>query len=371
VTTALYGLRKQNGNNVARITTLGVVTEYPIPTGGPIAVGIATGPDGSEWFVEQGSNQIGQAIIVTALKFANQVTGTNSPAQAVTFTNIGDSPMTISGITVTGTDAADFSQTNNCGTSLAAGASCTINVVFAPVQVGPLTAAVTVTDDGAGDPESITMTGTGVSSGPNVTLSSTSLTFPTELVGVVSAPQPVTLTNYGASALSISSVSVTGAERNEFGGTTTCYKSLAAGASCTINVIFSPSQRATQTANVSITDNAPGSPQEVSLKGTGTVVALNPTSLNFGTLSGGSKTLTTTLTNAGTGALAIAGITITGTDFTQTNNCGTSVGAGASCTISVTFAPAERGSYSGDVFISDNGGGSPQTVPLSGTRSGR
>jgi len=358
---------EQNGNNIARITTAGIVTEYPIPTASCEAVGIATGPDGAEWFVENMGDKIGQVITVTALMFANQVAGTSSPSQAVTFTNIGDSPMTISSITVAGADALDFSQTNNCGTGLAAGASCTISVVFTPAQTGPLTATVTITDNGAGYPESITMSGTGVASGPNVTLSPTNLTFPTELVGVVSPPEPVTLTNYGSSALRMTSIKITGTDRNEFGETSTCHNALAAGASCTINVIFSPSQRGPRTADVSITDNAPGSPQSVSLKGTGTVVKLNPSSLNFGSLPGGSKTLTTTLTNVGTGALGVSGISITGTGFSQTNNCGSSVGAGASCTISVTFTPTHPGGFSGAVSISDNGGGSPQTVPLSGT----
>ncbi len=357
---------EQNGNNVARCTTAGVITEYPIPASGPIAVGIATGSDGAEWFVEQESNEIGQVITGTALKFANQVLGTSSPSQTVTFTNIGDLPMTISGIAVTGTDAADFSQTNNCGSSLAAGVSCAISVIFTPVQIGPLTAAVTITDDGAGDPQFITLSGTGVSSGPNVTLSPTSLTFTTQVVGVVSAAKPVTLTNYGASPLGVANIKVTGADRNEFGETSTCHSLLAAGASCTINVIFSPSQRGTQTANLSIADNASGSPQAMSLRGIATVVDLNPTSLDFGDST---KPLTTTLKNVGSGPVSITGVSITGMDddaFAQTNTCGSSVAGGASCTVTVTFSPKHPGTSTATLSIGDNGGGSPQTVALSG-----
>jgi hypothetical protein len=79
------------------------------------------------------------------------------------------------------------------------------------------------------------------------------------------------------------------------------------------------------------------------------------------------KTLTTTLSNTGSTALSISSIAITGSAFfSQTNTCGTSVAAGGSCTISVTFRPA-KGSF-GDVSVSDNGGGSPQQVPLSGSK---
>ena len=122
---------------------------------------------------------------------------------------------------------------------------------------------------------------------------------------------------------------------------------------------------------LSITVNAlPGSPQNLSVAGTGTVVALNPAGLSFGVVQvGQSRNLPTTLTNVGSTTLNFSGITTTGTDpdeFSQTNTCGSSVGAGQSCTITVTFRPKEAGSDSAQVSIGDNGGGSPQRAPLSG-----
>jgi hypothetical protein len=193
-------------------------------------------------------------------------------------------------------------------------------------------------------------------------LSATSLTFATQLVGTSSSAQPVTLTNYGKMALSIASIAASG----DFSQTNTCGSSLAAEANCTISVTFKPTQRGPRTGTLSITDNAAGSPQTVSLTGTGTVVEFNPTSLSFG--SGSTTTLTTTLSNAGSTALSISSITIAGsTTFSQTNTCGTSVAAGGSCTISVTFRRTAKGSFSGDVSVTDNGGGSPQQVRLSGT----
>ena len=119
-----------------------------------------------------------------------------------------------------------------------------------------------------------------------------------------------------------------------------------------------------------MTDNVPGSPQNVGLTGTGTVVELNPANLSFGVVQVGlSQSLPTTLTNVGSTALS-PGITVTGHDideFSQVNTCGSSVGAGQSCTISVTFKPTEVGGDSADVSITDNPGGSPPPVQLSGT----
>jgi hypothetical protein len=77
-----------------------------------------------------------------------------------------------------------------------------------------------------------------------------------------------------------------------------------------------------------------------------------------------------TLTNKGSVAVSIAGITITGTDvgdFAETNTCGKSVASGASCFIKVTFKPLVKGKRTADVSVYDNGGGSPQKVGLIGT----
>jgi hypothetical protein len=138
-------------------------------------------------------------------------------------------------------------------------------------------------------------------------------------------------------------------------------------------VTFTPTATGTRTGTLSISDNATGSPQTVSLSGTGTApaVTLSPTSLNLRKQNVGttSSPQNVTLTNSGTGNLSITGITITGnnaSDFGQTNNCGTSVAAGTSCTISVTFAPSAKGPRTAAVTITDNASNSPQSVTLKG-----
>jgi len=308
------------------------------------------------------------SLSTTSLDFGTQLIGTSSAPQVVTLTNTGAVSLTISSIAVSGADSEDFGQTNTCGSHLPPGASCTISVTFAPTQTGPRTASLTITDNGAGSPQLVSLSGTGVTSGPNATLSTTNLTFTTQLVGTTSPPQAVTLSNYGSVTLAINRIAITGTDRGDFAQTNTCGSSVAPGASCAISVTFNPTQSGTRSGRVSIKDNAPGSPQTVNLTGTGTVVELNPTSLNFGSVTiGSSGVLTTTLTNVGSTFLSITSIIVTGSsEFSQTNTCGSGVGGGESCTITVTFRPTVAGSVTGDVSISDDGGASPQTVPLSG-----
>src|SRR5207249_4739455 len=106
-------------------------------------------------------------------------------------------------------------------------------------------------------------------SGPVVRLSPSSLGFPNEIVGTTSAAQAVTLSNIGSATLNISSIAITGANSGDFGQTNNCGTSVAAGAQCTINVTFTPTASGTRSASLSVTDNASGSPQAVSLTGTG------------------------------------------------------------------------------------------------------
>jgi hypothetical protein len=95
---------------------------------------------------------------------------------------------------------------------------------------------------------------------------------------------------------------------------------------------------------------------------------LSPANLAFGgqMVSVRSTAQPVTLTNGGSSALAISSVATSG-DFTQTNTCGTSVAAGASCTISITFTPSQGGSRTGTLTVSDSAPGSPHTVALSGT----
>ncbi len=201
-----------------------------------------------------------------SLSFAPQLVGTLSAVQPETVTNTGSVPVLINSVALAGTNAAEFGQNNNCGSSLAAGANCVINVSVTPSQIGPSSASITIADSTVGSPHSVALSGVGLTAGSNATLSATSLTLPLTTVGTTSAARSITLANYGTTALNIASIAATA----DFGESDICGSNLASAASCTINMTFTPPAMGTVTGTLSVNDNAPGNPQTVSLSGTGT-----------------------------------------------------------------------------------------------------
>jgi hypothetical protein len=200
-----------------------------------------------------------------SLTFNPQVAGTTSVTQTVTLTNAGSSSVAINSVMPTGTNAGDFSQSNNCGSDLAPGAHCEISVTFTPSQPGPRVASISVNDDTTGTPHQLGLNGIGLSSGANATLSANSLTFDGQEIGTTSPPLTLTLTNYGEAILNIVGIAASGS----FSESTTCGPTLAPGANCPIHVSFSPATSGTLTGTLSLTGNMTGSPQTVALNGTG------------------------------------------------------------------------------------------------------
>ncbi|HEX5410931.1 MAG TPA: choice-of-anchor D domain-containing protein, partial [Terriglobia bacterium] len=196
-----------------------------------------------------------------------QTVGTSSAAQTLTLSNPQSTALSITSVAITGTNSGDYSQTNNCGTSLGAGASCTINVTFTPTAAGTRTASVTVTDNATNSPQTAGLTGTGL--GAVATLAPSSLNFGKVRVMSTSSPRTITLTNSGNVALNIASLAITGSNSSDFAQSNNCGISVAPGANCSISVTFTPSAKGPRTATLSVADDAPGSPQQVSLKGNG------------------------------------------------------------------------------------------------------
>ncbi len=206
-------------------------------------------------------------------------------------------------------------------------------------------------------------------SSPIVTLSPTSLAFGKEVVGGTSKGKSVTLTNTGNATLNITSIAASG----DFGiiaSSKPCGSTLAAGQSCTIEVVFSPTQVGSRTGNVSVTDNAPGSPQTVALSGTGTApVTLTPASATFPATKVGATSKAKVFTLANKQSVALTGITIgtTGDFSVSTTTCSSSLAAKSNCKISVVFKPTQTGTRTGSLQVSDSAAGSPQTSSLTGT----
>jgi hypothetical protein len=101
-------------------------------------------------------------LVSPSISFGNQDVGTVSAGQAITLSNTGSAELRIVGIAL----ALPFAETNTCGSSLAAGATCTINVMFAPTSEGDFADNVSVTDNAKGSPHTVALSGTGVAQPP-------------------------------------------------------------------------------------------------------------------------------------------------------------------------------------------------------------
>ncbi|HEV2288118.1 MAG TPA: choice-of-anchor D domain-containing protein [Candidatus Acidoferrales bacterium] len=332
-----------------------------------------------------------------SLVFPSTPQGLTSPApQNPVLMNVGSNNFTLTTVQLLGTNASDFAFTtgNTCttGLQLTPGSPCTIAVNFAPNEPNPpqtLSAQVSIllTDTtNATETVTVSLSGTEVAATPEAIPSPASLTFTNENIGVASGSQPVTLTNNGNVALSISSISLAGLNPGDFSLlpagncpiSPSTLTSTSPNNSCTINATFKPTATGLRSASITVTDNASTSPQSIPLSGTGTSPGVNFSlpNLTFGpqdVSTSSTPPQTVMLSNTGSGPLTISSIGFTGTnpgDFSQTNNCPSSsstLNQNSSCTISVTFTPTATGSRSALLTVTDDATTSPQTLPVSGT----
>jgi streptogramin lyase len=194
------------------------------------------------------------------LTFANQDIGTTSNSQSVTIANFGGSALNFSGISASG----DFAETNNCPGSLAAGASCTTSVSFAPTVAGPETGLLTLKDDSgnSGASQVVTLSGTGLLP-RHLTLSPATLNFSGYTIGD-SASQTVSVTNTSSASVGIAGIDMSGDP--SFAQGNTCGPMLSAGATCTITVTFSPVAYGTFASTLLVTESS-GAQETVSVSG--------------------------------------------------------------------------------------------------------
>jgi hypothetical protein len=327
-------------------------------------------------------------LLPAMLTFGDQAVGTTSGAQAVTLTNVGGTTLTLTGVSITGVDAASFAILANAGSkpcpvagsTLAVGAACTVTVNFMPQSDGIKNAILSFADNAAGSPQGVAISGTGVSS--VIQLSATSLNFSSQSVGTGTS-QTVNVTSTGNSPVGFSSITISGANAGDFTQTNTCFPAISTPGSCTISVTFNPTAAGNRSATLNLIDNALGSPQTVVLTGLATEagIQLTPTSVNFSSQLIGvpSSAVGITVKNTGQGALVINTISpnsFTGPnagDFSETNNCSGNIAPGSTCTIQVVFTPACVNlpvARSAALKLTDNAPGNAQTISLAGTATG-
>jgi hypothetical protein len=290
----------------------------------------------------------------------------------VTVTNISSNP--VSGFTPTlgGTNAGDFAITGGtCGLGVVGlDQTCTVTVHFAPTTAGNKTASLTIAHSGTNSPTTVGLSGAAINvATPAVTLTPTSVNFASRDAGTVSAPVSVTVTNTGTANLHVTAAALIGANLNQFQLTGCTGATVAPNATCTLQVAFAPTSGGAKTAQIQLTDDAPTSPQLVSLSGTGVSasLSLSPSSLSFSAGVGGSSSKSVKITNNGTANLSISSLTITGsTTFTiASHTCTAALAPRKTCTVNVRFAPTARTTFIGALHLASNA--APATVALTGT----
>jgi subtilase family serine protease len=210
------------------------------------------------------SSSAGPAVTLspTSLTWGKVVWGETGAAKTITVSNTGSATLDISSITISG-PFAQAASANACGSTLAAGKTCQIKVTFTPTGVGVETGTLTISDNAANSPQTVPLSGTG---GAPAALTPASVTYTGTIVGATSNPKSFTLTNHLNVALTSVAISTTG----DFSvSSTTCGTSVNALGTCTIDVVFTPTQTGTLTGTLQVSDSANNSPQTSSLTGTG------------------------------------------------------------------------------------------------------
>jgi hypothetical protein len=343
-----------------------------------------------------------------SLSFGDVATGSTSSAQAVTVTNPGSSAVSVSSVSVTGS----FTQTNTCGSSIAAGGTCTVDVTFAPTSGGALTGTLSVASSAPESPLTVALSGTGVTSTTNLALNqpvtassyyenyvpsnvtdgdTSNLSNYWESTDGAAYPQWITV-NLG-SVQSIGSITLDLPDASDWTTRTetlsvlgsdddSTFSQIVASAGYTFNpstgntvTISLPSGTSAQYVELNFTANtgwdaAQLSQFEIFPGGSTSASALtaSPSSLSFGDEPTGqdSTAQSVTVTNPGSSAVSVSSVSVSGA-FAQTNTCPSSLPADGSCTVSVQFEPTSTGAATGTLSVASSAPSSPLTVALSGT----
>jgi trimeric autotransporter adhesin len=331
--------------------------------------------------------QDGQFAVTPAMvAFGNVAVGVSASA-GLTVTNTGATAGLVPPLTLTGVNAAEFSlqpaaSPNPCTptTMLAAGASCTTGVVFAPVSAGLKTAAVALGGVATGG---VSLSGNGVAgTATSFSASPNPVAFGNVAVGG-SVTTLVTVTNNGTANAVLPALAVTGTDATQFsvqqvttGMPCPANVTLAPGGSCRTSVRFAPTSLGAKSATIALGNQ----PVALSLSGTGVSSAATfvatPNPLNFGNIPATQTAAATlTVTNTGNASGVVPPLVISGTnaaEFSVTAPAGaanpctatTTLAAGAACTASVRFTPASTGAKTATLLLGMNAIGA---VALLGT----
>ena len=299
-----------------------------------------------------------------SLGFGNVAVG-SSKTLTETLTNSGGTSLIISAASASGTG---FSLSGlSLPLTLTAGQSTTFNVQFAPAATGAASGNVTITSDGSNPTLTIALSGTGVNAG-TLSANPASLSFGNVQIGG-NASLSETLTNTGGVNVTISQANVTGAGFSVTG--LTLPVTLTPTQTVTFSVKFAPAAAGNFSGNLAIVSDAPGSPLNIALSGTGVApgsLIANPSSVIFGNVTlGSNKTVAVTVTNSGGSNVTISNAAATGTGFSFSGpTLPVTLSAGQTAAFNAVFTPAAAGSSSGNLTITSDANNPTLTIPLSG-----
>jgi sugar lactone lactonase YvrE len=421
-TVAGNGTQGYNGDNIVATSA---ELNWPVD--------VALDGAGNLYIADVDSNRIRKVHVSNApsLTFPNTDTGSVSASQDVVIENLGNAQLDITTISTATNFTLGGSETS-CATNgqlLTSAASCVLGIEFAPQASGAISGGVVLTDNTlnlTGTNQQINLSGTGQSSGTttSVTVGTTpsGLSFSVDGTAYTTA-QTLTWSIGSSHTIATTSPQTSSGTQNSFaswsdngalshsvtasastpsytatfntsyqlmtvtspanGGTVSPVSGSYYVSGTVVNLSATPNAgytfsswtgnvASTSSATTTVTMNAPQS-VTANFSAISLAAALRPVALSFTATTGTpSAAQTATLSNTGNVPLAITSITIAGADpgdFSQTNNCGSSLVAGSSCSIYVTFTPAAASTYTATLTVADNAAGSPQTTALSGTGS--
>lgn len=334
----------------------------PGPASGTISVG-ASGITLSSTLAGSGSSIPVLQVSPAAHDFGSVLVGASSAAKGFTITNPSASSTSLS-VAV----GAPFQIVNStCGTSLAAGGSCSVNVTFVPTVSGFSSLSLMATSSAGSS--SASLSGNGVRE-PGVSMPTSTIEFGSMVVNSASVLQTIQLNSTGNTTLGINNIAIS----PPFTYTTTCGVSLAQGDACNITVGFNPTVVGDFTGFLSVSTNAPGGSSLQAPLHAGVqqrpepIIQVAPLAINFGARFAGSPapTQNVTVRNDG-GSIATLDITLDVPNFSIIQSgCGATLAPGASCGIELGFSPQGFGPKQGSLVIRSNAPNSPQAVGLSG-----
>lgn len=300
------------------------------------------------------------SIDPVSLTFGSQPVGGTSSGQTLTLNNNGGIALVVSSVSIT----SGFTETDDCVSHVVhSGATCSIQVAFAPSQAGTATGQLVINANVAGGQVTIPLSGTGTAAAL-VNASPGNLDFGQVQVGTTSATLPVTLQNGESVAMALASISVS---PPFVLAANACGSSLPANSACALSIAFAPKLAGEAVGTLTVTDDA--GTQSVSLNGVGATAAmdsLSPSAIAFSSTIAGQISAPQTVTLSNSGDLPLNSISVSATTgFQASSNCGGSLSGHASCAITVTFAPTSAGLITGTMAVSD--AIRTQTVSLSGT----